>query len=99
MPITKKDMLGEFSQKSTKNLSGCVGEKKLWEDEENNMYLKWLIGKNEVLFVVYEFQNFDCQKIGQAQNLKIILTIFFLYSSFLFIKIYNYTFWFTIQQK
>ena len=23
----KKDMLGEFSQKSTKNLSGCVGEK------------------------------------------------------------------------
>ena len=28
------------------------------------------------------------EKIGQAQNLKIILTIFFLYSSFLFIKIY-----------
>ena len=34
-------MLGEISQKSTKNLSGCVGDKKkLSEDEETNMYLQ-----------------------------------------------------------
>ena len=34
--------------------------------------LKWLIGKNEVLFVVHEFQNFDslqtCIKSADRKN-------------------------------
>ena len=42
--------------------------------------------------IVWLVSNQLIEKIGQAQNLKIILTIFFLYSSFLFIKIYNYMF-------
>ena len=42
--------------------------------KKNPKTLKWLIGKNEVLFVVHEFQNFDslqtCIKSAESADQK-----------------------------
>ena len=39
--------------------SSCIGIFQKLIVNTRSTVLKWLIGKNEVLFVVHEFQNFD----------------------------------------